>query len=102
MDILQYLYVMYGRIAPSKLEKAQKEIEALKKKDKKEPNNVNHFTLGMHLVCYYWSHGITVTANHTSRSCMQSKVGHKKEAALTNMMGGETKLNIPVTQANRK
>eukprot|EP00957_Ditylum_brightwellii_P125478 9564614-Ditylum_brightwellii.AAC.1 len=57
---------------------------------------------GMHPVPYYWSHGITVAANHTSQSYMRPKAGHKKEAMLTNMMGGETKLNIPVTQSNRK
>eukprot|EP00957_Ditylum_brightwellii_P030601 2319004-Ditylum_brightwellii.AAC.1 len=84
------------------LEKAQEEIEALKKKDKKSQNNVNHFTSGMYPVYYCWSHGITVTANHRSQPCTQPKVGHKKEAMLTNMMGGETNLNIPVTQANMK
>eukprot|EP00957_Ditylum_brightwellii_P174716 13303618-Ditylum_brightwellii.AAC.1 len=52
---------------------------------------------GMHTVHYYWSHGITVNANHTSQYFTQPKAGHKKKAALINMMGGKTKLNIPVT-----
>eukprot|EP00957_Ditylum_brightwellii_P116306 8871560-Ditylum_brightwellii.AAC.1 len=85
------------------LEKAQEEIEALKKKNtKKEPSNINNFVPGIHTAHYCWSHSITVNANHTRHSCTQPKAGHKKEATLTNMMGGETKLNIPVTKANRK
>eukprot|EP00957_Ditylum_brightwellii_P149554 11388641-Ditylum_brightwellii.AAC.1 len=83
------------------LEKAQEEIDKLKKKDKKVLNNVNNFRAGMHLVFYYWSHGIIVTLNHTSQSCVRPKVGHKKEATLTNMMGGKTKLNIPFGRNNK-
>eukprot|EP00957_Ditylum_brightwellii_P084113 6394486-Ditylum_brightwellii.AAC.2 len=86
------------------LEKTTQELNALKKRSKNDGNSVNHLTGGMHDTYYCWSHGITIKANHTSQPCMRPKEGHKREATLTNMLGGETKLNIPLNTAhnNRK
>eukprot|EP00957_Ditylum_brightwellii_P205924 15346023-Ditylum_brightwellii.AAC.1 len=84
------------------LKKAQQELETLKKKGGNNGNMSNQLTRGMHDSYYCWSHGITIKPNHTSQTCLRPKEGHKKEATITNMLGGKTKLNIPLLEAHRK
>ena len=37
---------------------------------------------------YCWTHGYTINENHSSQTCNNPKHGHKKEATMTNNMGG--------------
>ena len=36
-----------------------------------------------------WSHGFDIGNNHTSATCRNPKEGHKREATVTNQMGGD-------------
>ena len=38
---------------------------------------------------YCWSHGFDIGPSHTSATCRNPKHGHKKEATVTNQMGGD-------------
>lgn len=37
---------------------------------------------------YCWSHGLGLNSNHTSRTCIRKADGHRDEATLGNMLGG--------------
>mmetsp|Transcript_117337 Transcript_117337/g.240039 ORF Transcript_117337/g.240039 Transcript_117337/m.240039 type:complete len:224 (-) Transcript_117337:66-737(-) len=44
---------------------------------------------------YCWTHGCDIHINHTSSTCKHPAPGHRKDATLTNMMGGSTQyLNL--------
>jgi hypothetical protein len=51
-------------------------------------NNIGGNT-GIH---YCWTHGLTFSAEHTSASCAHKVEGHKDNATLSNMMGGNNKI----------
>jgi hypothetical protein len=55
--------------------------------NRRDPNTNRTTGGGMH---YCWSHGVTLTANHTSANCRTPKEGHRATATGCNTMGGCT------------
>jgi hypothetical protein len=63
-----------------------RELKALIKKESFEKRGQRSFNLSPKNYC--WNHGYKVANTHTSLSCNFPKQGHKREATITDNMGG--------------
>ena len=49
---------------------------------------------------YCWTHGLSDNKDHTSRPCTNKATGHKEDATLSNMMGGNNTIRRKRSERN--
>jgi hypothetical protein len=67
-------------------------IEQMQQKTTKQPHNGPRRSFVDH-GSYCWTHGFSVTKNHTSQNCHTKGPGHKDDATRENTMGGNQREN---------